>query len=221
MKVIVFGATGGSGRAIVSKLHAAGHQVTAFARTQSPQLQSMDTSLHIALGDALSSDDVTAAMADQDAVIVSLGNSQNPFLMKLGARRTTAADVCERGTTHILQAMQQHGVQRLIVISAFGVGDTRDQASFLYKLFFNLVLKEHMADKEKMEPIVKQSGLDWTLVQPIALSDGPDSGRWYANTQGKLGKSMISRNDMADYIVHELQVNDAIGATVTLSGAID
>ena len=99
--------------------------------------------------------DVAGAVKGADAVIVSLGNSQNPFAMPFGATRTTAANICEIGTCNVVEAMREGGVRRLIVITAFGVGDTRDLPSGMTKPFFGLLLKEHMADKEKQETLVK------------------------------------------------------------------
>ena len=91
--------------------------------------------------------DVAGAVPGHDLVIVSLGNSQNPFAMMFGARRTTSANVCEEGTRHIMAAMQAARMARLLVVSAFGIGDTRTRLPFAFKLFYRAVLREHMADK--------------------------------------------------------------------------
>jgi uncharacterized protein YbjT (DUF2867 family) len=114
--------------------------------------------------------------------------------------------------------MREGGVRRLIVITAFGVGDTRDLPSGMTKRFFRLLLKEHMADKEKQETLVKASGLDWTLVQPVALTDRPATGQWFASEDGRIRRPEVSRSDVALLIVSELAGQGHLRRTLTISG---
>lgn len=216
MKVIVFGSTGGTGLATCRALAAAGHQVTAFARDPA-RLPAMPSVTAVG-GDVMKAADVAAALPGHDLVIVSLGNSQNPFALMVGARRTTPVNVCEIGTGHIIAAMQAGGPRRLLVVSAFGIGDTRDRLPFAFKLFYRTVLREHMADKEKQEALVKASGLDWTLIQPVGLTDGPATGAWLADTKGTIRRQQISRADVASCLVSLLSDERYAGATVALSG---
>jgi uncharacterized protein YbjT (DUF2867 family) len=217
MNIIVFGATGGTGRAVTQVLLAQGHTVTAFARR--PAALSEAPGQRIVAGDAMNAEQVAAAVVGHDAVVVSLGNSQDPFAMMFGAKRTTPANICEVGTRHIIAAMKPCGIRRLVLVSAFGVGDTRERASWLNRLFFRLVLREHMADKELQEAAVKASAADWTLVQPVALVDKPILGRWTASKVGAIGGNMISRTDLAAFIAQELARPQHLGMAVTLSGA--
>jgi uncharacterized protein YbjT (DUF2867 family) len=216
MNVIVFGSTGGTGLATCRALAAAGHQVTAFARD--PAKFPAIPSVTAVRGDVMNPADVAAAMPGHDLVIVSLGNSQNPFAMMLGARRTTPATVCESGTANIVAAMQAAGVGRLLVVSAFGIGDTRERLPLTFKLFYRTVLREHMADKEKQEALVKTSGLDWTLVQPVGLTDGPATGVWLADTHGAIRRQQISRADVAAFLVSLVGDGQYSRATVAFSG---
>ncbi len=215
MKVIIFGATGGTGRATARALLAAGHQVTGFARDPS-RLADLAT-LRAVGGDVMRAADVAAAVAGHDAVIVSLGNSQNPFAMALGARRTTPPDVCEVGTRNIVAAMQRTGVGRLLVVSAFGIGNRR-ALPFAFQLFYRTILREHMADKEKQEILVKASALDWTIVQPVGLTNGKASGDGLADTTGKIRRRQISRADVAGFLVTLIDGRSYRRATVALSG---
>jgi uncharacterized protein YbjT (DUF2867 family) len=217
MNIIVFGATGGTGRAVTQVLLAQGHTVTAFARR--PAALSDAPGQRIVAGDAMNAEQVAGAVAGHDAVVVSLGNSQDPFAKMFGAKRTTPANICEVGTRHIMAAMAPCGIRRLVLVSAFGVGDTRARASLLNRLFFRLVLREHMADKELQEAAVKASAADWTLVQPVALVDKPILGQWTASNVAAIGGSMISRTDLAAFIAQELARPQHLGMTVTLSGA--
>jgi uncharacterized protein YbjT (DUF2867 family) len=216
LRAIVFGSTGGTGRATLAALRVAGHRVTAFARD--PGKLPPGASNTVVRGDCMNSAAVAAAISGHDLVIVSLGNSQNPFAMLLGAPRTTPKDVCAAGTRHILAGMGSAGVRRLLVVSAFGVGDTRDRLPWTFKLFYRTLLREHMADKEKQELLVKQSGLDWTIVQPVGLTDEPATGIWLADDQGIIRRQQMSRADVAGFMVSIAEDSRYYRASVALSG---
>jgi uncharacterized protein YbjT (DUF2867 family) len=216
LKIIVFGSTGGTGMATLRALVAAGHEVTAFARD--PAKLPASPSIGAIRGDVMNAGDVARAVPGHDLVIVSLGNSQNPFALMFGARRTTPANVCETGTRHIVTAMQASGIARLLVVTAFGIGDTRARLPFAFKLFYRSVLREHMADKEKQEEMVKSSGLDWTLVQPVGLTNGPATNTWLADTQGLIRRQQMSRADVAAFLVSLIASKEYSRATVALSG---
>jgi putative NADH-flavin reductase len=216
MNVAVFGATGGTGRAVIRDLLAAGHTVTALVRD--PSKLAPAPGLAVVPGDATNSADVARAVPGHDAVVVSLGSSQSPFRSLFGARRTTPRNICEAGTRVIVGAMRDAAVLRLVVVTAFGVGDTRDRAPLVAKIFFAVLLREQMADKEKQEAVVKASGLDWTLVQPVGLSDAPASGRPVVGTPGGMGKHRVSRADVAAVVLQALAEGKYVRQTVTVAG---
>ena len=115
-KVVVIGATGKAGRTVALNLLAAGHQVTAFGRNPAdiPAYQGLTA----IVGDALNAADVTSAVAGQDAVVVSLGDSVNPIALMLGAKRTTPPNICEVGTANVIAALKAASVARLICITS-------------------------------------------------------------------------------------------------------
>ena len=121
MNIIVFGPTGGTGRAVVAKLLADGHTVTAFARD--PSKLSPAPGLTVVKGDATNPAEVKRAIPDHDAVVISLGNPQLPIVISLGARRTTPADICEMGTRNIVAALGPGSPVRVLAVTAYGVGD--------------------------------------------------------------------------------------------------
>jgi putative NADH-flavin reductase len=217
LKVIVFGATGRVGRAVALTLLAEGHEVTAFAR-DAAQLPTQQVIPAIA-GDAMNPEDVAKAVAGHDAVVVALGDSRNPVLLALGAKRITPPDICEKGTSNIIAAAKAASVQRLICVTSYGVGDTRTLLPPMHQRIFSwLRLSEQMEDKERQERLVKDSGLDWTLVQPVGLTDGAATGRWLASTTGQRRKRTISRVDLAAFIVEILINGGNKRETVVLSG---
>ena len=216
MNIIVFGSTGGTGRAVIEKLLADGHTVTAFARD--PSKLSPAPGLSIDKGDAMNVADVKRAIPDHDAVVISLGNPQLPIAVSLGARRTTPADICEMGTRNIVVALGPASKVRVLAVTAFGVGDTRGKMPIAFKIFSRLFLQEAMADKERQEAVLKASGLDYVLVQPVALTDAPASGDWVASARGETRKMRISRKDVATFIAEELANPCYHRQTVALSG---
>ncbi|WP_295389082.1 NAD(P)-dependent oxidoreductase [uncultured Thiodictyon sp.] len=220
MKVVVFGATGKAGRAVALTLLAAGHQVTAFGRERA-KLPAYN-GISVIVGDALNAADVASAVAGQDAVVVSLGDSLNPVVLKLGAKlgvkRNTPPNICEVGTANVIAAMATASVSRLICITSYGVGDTRERLSPVFRLWFRVLqLGEQLADKERQEKLVKDSGLDWTLIQPVGLTDGAATGRWVASTSGDRRKRTVSRVDLADFIAQVLSAGRYLRETVVLS----
>ena len=215
MRVAVFGATGGTGRAVTAQALAAGHSVTAFARN--PDRIKPAQGQSVVEGDAAMPDQVRAAVAGHDAVVISLGNSQNAFALLLGMRRTTPRDICATGTRNILAALPGPATP-VIVVGAFGTGDTRAQLPLMFKLFYRLFLREQMADKEQQDAVLKASSASYTLIQPVALTDKPGTGTWSATRDGTFRKSEVSRADLAAYIVTLLADGDLHRDTVTFSG---
>lgn len=216
MNIIVFGPTGGTGRAVIAKLLADGHTVTAFARD--PSKLSASPGLTVVKGDAMSPADVKRAIPGHDAVIISLGNPQLPIAISLGARRTTPADICEMGTRNIVGALGPGSPVRIIAVTAFGVGDTRDKMSVTFKIVYKLLMRELMVDKEHQEAVLKASDLDYVLVQPVGLTDAPASGDWVASARGETRKMRMSRKDVAAFIAEEIANPCYHRQTVALSG---
>jgi putative NADH-flavin reductase len=216
MRIALFGATGGTGRAVIDRALQAGHQVKALAR-QADKLLPRD-GLTVVQGDAMVAEDVARTMADSDAVVVALGNSQNAFALLFGARRTTPRDICEAGTRNILAALGDGDDRSVIVVSAFGVGATRDKLPLMFKLFYRLVLREQIADKERQEALLRASNANYIVIQPVALTDKPASGKWTATLDGTLGGSEVSRHDLAAVVLSELTAKTHTRQTISLSG---
>ena len=195
MQIAVFGATGGTGQQVVQQALAAGHSVTALVRDPS-RLAAQDERLTVVEGDVLDRAKVDETVSGADAVIVSLGNtSNNPDY------------IVSRGTEVIVDAMTAAGIPvRLIVVSSLGVGESRDQVPFAFKMLMNTVLKKAMDDKERQEALVKASGFDWIIVRPGGLTNGPATGSYKAGVDVKLTAGQVSRADVAAFVL--LQLDD-------------
>lgn len=218
MKVLVLGSTGGSGRAAVEQLLAAGHEVTAFARSAAGLDDIAGGRLTIAVGDAMRAGDVERAVASQDAVIVALGIRENPLRVRLFGPARTPLQVRSAGTRNVIAAMRKHGVRKLVVQTSYGVGDTRDRLRALDRLFFALLLKPQIADTELQNRDVIASGLDWVVVQPVHLNDVGAGEMPCASTSGAIEKNVVSRASVGRFLVHAAVSPDFIGKSVAISG---
>jgi uncharacterized protein YbjT (DUF2867 family) len=217
MKVLVVGSTGGSGRAAVEHLLAQGHQVTAFSR-RADQVETRSERLRFLNGDVMDSAEVERAVAGHDAVVVTLGISENPLRVRLRGPAHTPIDVRSTGTANVIRAMQRHGISRLVVQTSYGVGVTRDRLGLLDALFFELLLKPQIADTEKQNREVEASGLDWVIVQPVHLTDGSEDDLPFVSTEGETARMKVSRNSVGRFLAGAVQGPDFVRKSVSLSG---
>ncbi|MFV2020389.1 NAD(P)-dependent oxidoreductase [Micromonospora sp. LOL_023] len=218
MKVLVVGASGGTGRATVRELGRRAHEVTAFSRNATTVAGQFDGGLLRGLdGDATDPRDVDEAVRGQDAVIVTLGISENPVRVRLRGPAYTSPDVRSRGTGVVVEAMRRHGVRRLVVQTSYGVGPTRTHLPMLQRLVFWVLLRPQIADTERQERIVRSSGLDWTAVQPVNLTDDDAAGPPFVSTTGETRSMKVARTQVAWLMAEAVENDDHVGATLSLS----
>jgi putative NADH-flavin reductase len=211
VKILVVGASQGTGALVVNEALARGHAVTAFARhperlaVEAPGLRKVSGDFH----DAAS---VRAAVAGHEAVVVT---ASSPSLAGFKAR----PDYFSRGTGHVIAAMRELGVRRLVVLSALGVGDSRDLLPWIArKLMADLILKLPFADHEVQEREVRESGLEWTIARPSRLTNGP-ARRVYKKTAAlERVPASISRADLAHFMVDACERDDWLRKAIQLGG---
>jgi putative NADH-flavin reductase len=193
MKLIVFGATGGTGRQVVAQALTAGHAVTAVAR-HPDALAIQHDRLTVACGDVLHPATLAQPLAGQDAVVSALG---------VHSRMPTT--IFSTGVGNIMQAMEAGGVRRLICISAAGLDPGPGLVRWIAKSILYRMLRHSYDDMRRMEALVKDSGLDWTIIRAPMLTDKARTG-WYqiATNKHLSGGWSIARADLADYIVTHL-----------------
>jgi len=205
MKLTIFGASGKTGVELVKQALEKKHVITAFVRDPS-RLSIQHDQVDVITGDVLKAENVAEAVQGQDAVVCVLGSND---LKKTNIRSA--------GTANIIQAMKKENVQRFIVVSAMGTGDSWDTLSSTGKFLYATVLKSSREDHEAQETAVKESSLDWTIIRPSGLTDEPKTGEYEVGENIPAKTSRIARADVADLILKELEQNAFIGKAVTIT----
>lgn len=196
MKLIIFGATGGTGRQLVAQALEQGHDVTAFVRNPA-KLDQKHEKLTMIQGDALSYASVERAIQGQDAVLCALGM---PNIRDKSNLRTHA-------TKNIIRAMDNTGVKRFVCLSGHGAGNSFETLPFHYKyLLVPLMMRNLYADHNLQEGYIRESQLDWTIARPGNLTDGERTGDYQHGFTGenRTITLKISRADTADFMLKQL-----------------
>ena len=199
MKVVIFGASGGTGQHLVQQALAQGHKVTAFARRPEAIIAAPAPGLSVVQGDIHDGTAVAASIAGQDAV-----------LSALGARNLKPSDVLEVGVRNILAGMAAHGVSRIIVLGAAGIHPeamknqgwvTRTGSRFV----LSTLLKEPFRSQRAQEQLLGASQTQFTIVRPPFLVDKPLTERYRVQEDGlPPGGTKIPRADVADFMIRQL-----------------
>ncbi|MCA9473226.1 MAG: SDR family oxidoreductase [Nitrospira sp.] len=208
MNILIVGATRGIGRQLLEQALTAGHAVTALVRN--PQtFATQHDQLRILKGDILDSNSVELAMAGQEAVCCTIG-VKVPWIQVM---------VFSEGTRNLLQAMKKTGVTRLVCVTGIGAGDSKGHGGFLYdSIFLPTLLRTIYADKDRQESLIKASNVDWTIVRPGFLTNGPltENYRALTNLTG-VTAGKISRADVAHFMLIELQSKHYLRQTPLLT----
>jgi putative NADH-flavin reductase len=192
MAVAVLGATGATGRHVVSAALQRGHRVVAPVRragTFAPR-EGLDEVTWLDVTDVST---LTRALRGANVVISALGGADKG-----------PTTVCTDGIRTAVTAMKAAGVARLIAVSAHGVLETHDKS--LYSLAAWTNVADRMRDKETMEPLITASGLNWTIVRPPKLSNHDEIGKYRAGTDLPIRLwSSIGRADLAAFLLDEAE----------------
>ena len=197
MRLLILGATGPTGRHLVDQALAGGHDVTALVRDPL-RLTATRPRLAVAPGDATDARALEGAMSAQHAV-----------LSALGAGNSLRSEIASRAVAAVVPAMNAQGVKRIIYLSAFGVGNTYEQASLVQRVFFRTLLRQIFADKAKADAMLRASALNWTLVYPTLLTNGSRTGSYRVGERLSMrGMAKISRADVAAFMLAQLSSDE-------------
>lgn len=212
MKIAVFGATGIVGKAVVNEALKEGHEVTVLTRNAG-KITTRHEHLHVVEGNVADRNVVHTVLKGQEAVIQTLGIG--------GKGDGKPTSIVSEANRIIMAEMEQMNVKRLVAISVIGAGDSLTFLPWIYrKLVLPLFMKWFQAvidDKNRMEPMIMKSGLDWTIVRCTTVKERRATGKVNATSDGKGLKFSISAADMAAFMVSQLTDYRFLKQTPTIS----
>ncbi|NOY09476.1 MAG: SDR family oxidoreductase [Spirochaetes bacterium] len=198
-RILIFGATGGTGRQLVRQALSLGYKVTAFVRDPA-RLKVSDDNLSVFTGDVRNAEEVNKAVKDHDVVLSALG--VKPF----------NKPICAEAIKNIISAMKKP--QKLIVESAYGAGDSKKG---IYAEILCFILKPLMNDKNEMEKIILKSNIDYIVVRPTILTNGAKTGRYRVIDEKVKGFPKISRADVAGLMLKLIKENHYKNKCITIT----
>jgi putative NADH-flavin reductase len=175
------------------------HQVTVLVRNKSA-IQIQDKNLKIVEGNVLDKYTVAEVLKNSDAVIQCLGVGGKGN----GKLTTFISDA----TKIIVEEMEKQQIKRLIAMSNVGAGNSISFQPWIFTKiilpYFMKWLKVLIDDKNRMEPIIMNSELDWTIVRCPNIVDKTPKGNVHATLDGRGLKLAVTLGDMAEFIVQQL-----------------
>jgi putative NADH-flavin reductase len=210
MKVAVFGSTGKTGQHVVRHALEEGYEVVAFLRSPD-KMEIEHDNLTIVQGDAEDAEAVARAVEGVDAVISALGQTSS-----------SSSRLLTHAGNNIMQAMQEHDVDRFISLVGAGVDTPKDESTLgrkfmrgLMKLFARDVLEDAQQHSEQ----VMASDLDWTLVRPPRLTEDPGTGQ-YESGELSLGPgAKLTRDDLGKFMVEQVEDDRYVGEAPMVANA--
>ena len=192
MKLTIFGATSATGKHLVNQALAAEHEVTAFVRDPG-KLDISHNHLKVVSGDALNPSQVEEAVKGSEAVLSTLGPKGKPAVM--------AAE----STRNIVDAMEKHGVKRVVLASVAGIAVPQDQRgrNFVDSLL-KFFLKDVYNDRQNQLSVLESSNVDWIAVRVPRLTDDPGTGSVKAFFGNPSPSMKVTRADLADFMLKQL-----------------
>ncbi|UOE43424.1 NAD(P)-dependent oxidoreductase [Agromyces larvae] len=200
--IALFGATGKTGRRVLDRAIAAGYDVRALVRTPA-KLDVTSDRLTVIQGDVTDAHAVDRTVAGTDAVLSLFGQVK-------GSPKTLQTD----GTRAIVEAMQRHGVRRLVTLSGGGLradGDRPKAADRVMRGLLKLLAGHVLADAEGHLAVLEASDLDWTVVRGPRLLETPGAGTYRVGQVGVDTGMQISRDDLADFILTQVDDRTHVG----------
>lgn len=214
MKIVVFGANGRTGRLVTAQALAQGHEVTAVTRHPEAFPLRHDR-LRVLRGDVLDPMAVERAVAGQDAVLSALGV---PFSRK-------PITLYSQGIAHIVQAMRRNNMRRIVCVSSSAT-DPRTRyhdtgGGFIFEkilkpLVITTIGRTQYADLWRMETLLTNSGLDWTIVRPSGLFETPAITD-YRVAEASIRGRFTSRADLADCLLRQLTADHYLRKAVAVA----
>lgn len=203
MRLAILGATGRTGRQLVAQALAAGHEVSALARDPS-KLDGARERVQVVQGDATDAGAVERLVGGADVVLSALG----PQGVREGGLHA-------RSIAAVLAGMERRGVRRYLAVSGAGAdapGDRKALGDRIASRLMHLLVAPTVTDKEAELSALQRSGVEWVLVRPPRLTEGPLTGRYRVGLDVALGpRAIVSRADVAHFLLHQLEGAEWVG----------
>lgn len=202
--ILVIGASKGIGKAVCRAVVARGLAVRAMSRSGADPVETAPACEPFK-GDARDGADLARALTGVDAVVQALGVAPS------FKRTLEPVTLFSQSTEALLPAMKDAAVGRLVAVTGFGAGDSRQSIAPYQRPPFELLLGRAYDDKSAQEAMIEQSDLDWLIVRPGTLTNGPATGQYRVLADpGAWRNGFVSREDVADFIAARL-VADRFG----------
>jgi len=208
MKITIIGASAGIGLETVKRGLNRNHSITTLSRSEIEIEEKK--SVKMILGDATNKADLSNAIQNADALIITLGTGKN---MKATVLFSDFAKL-------IVEIHEENKIDiPFIFVTGFGTGESKNYVSWLVRLFLKYFLKDVYADKAKMEEIITNSTMNWTVVRPGRLLDKELTEKY--RIENKLFKGIniggINRADVADFLIKQAEKQTELKKYVGIS----
>lgn len=212
MRLLILGATGGTGAALLDRAVAAGHDVTVIARTPANVRAATDGPMTIVEGDVLEPGPWQHVAAEHDTLLSCLGSTD----------RRHPTTVYSRGTLNALAAMGAGPERRLVCLSSAGLdipADTPLPQKLVTRLIIQRLYRHGYADMRRMEAALRGEESRWTIVRPPMLTNAPGTGRYRTAVGGSLpNMTTLPRADLAHYLLAAVDDRSTWRTTVEITG---
>lgn len=214
MKILLFGATGRTGKHIIEEAIKRGHEISAIARNPE-KLE--DFKIDITEGTPYDFETVENAITGCEAVINTLNVSRKTD--NLWAPLTAPKDMISRSASNAIKAMENPGIKRFVALSTLGAGRSWKNTPFILRLIVSISnLKYAFRDHGKQEEILEKSSVDYTICRAPLLSDDRNDSGTVSTPEGVAPVSRhLSRNSAAEFFLDIIENNEHIRETISLS----
>lgn len=208
MNVLILGATGTIGRALVDRALFRSHQVTALVRD--PRKMASAGALRVEVGNVLDQNALSRVVPGHDAVILAVGPGHN----RASTLRTDAARL-------VVSAMTRAGTKRLIAFSGLGAGVTRKNRGFLFdQVLARTTLKGLLDDQNRMEGEIRRSKLDWMVIRPGEVVRSQNATmKWILSLDGSEIPPKVGDLDLALFTIQQLESDEFVHKPVAIGVA--
>jgi putative NADH-flavin reductase len=195
-KIALFGGSGKTGQQFLAQALADNYEVKALVRTPA-KLGLQHPNLEVVQGDVLNPADVEKTVQGTDLVVSLFGQVKG-----------SPKNLQTEGTRHIVEAMKKHGLRRILSLSGGGLPYPKDQPKLpdhLIRLLMRVAVPDLLKDAKQHAEVLRQSGLDWTIVRGPMLTDREQKGQYRVGWVGVNASTQIGRADLADFILQQVE----------------